>query len=111
MRKLIAGCLVLMFLGAVPGRVSAQTDARADILAAAKAYDEGNFDVSIKLLTGAIASGQLEADALGEAHWNRGVAYERAGDRGSAFADIEAFSTLFPADGDGPSKLVELAVQ
>src|SRR3954468_14800422 len=89
----------------------AQSDARADMLAAAKAYDEGKFDVSVKLLTGAIASGQLDGDALGEARWNRGVAYERAGDRESAFADIEAFALLFPEDADGPSKLVELAVQ
>ena len=94
-----------------PASLLAQADARADVLAAAKAYDEGKFDVSIKLLTGAIASGQLSTDALGEAHWNRGVAYERAGDRANAFADIEAFSLLFPEDGDGPSKLAELAVQ
>jgi tetratricopeptide (TPR) repeat protein len=110
MRRLRAGCLALAFLAAVPGPLIAQTDARSDILAAAKAYDEGKFDVSIKLLTAAIASGKLDVDALGEAHWNRGVAYEHAGDRANAFADIEAFSTLFPADGDGPSKLVELAV-
>jgi tetratricopeptide (TPR) repeat protein len=102
--------LVLILL-LFPGLAVAQSDARADVLAAAKAYDEGKFDVSIKLLTGAIASGQLSGDVLGEAHWNRGVAYERAGDRAKAFADIELFATLFPEDGDGPSKLVELAVQ
>jgi tetratricopeptide (TPR) repeat protein len=103
--------VVVVALGLVPVTALAQTSAREGVLAAAKAYDEGQYDVSIALLTKAIGSGELTGDQLGEAHWNRGVAFERAGDKAKALADIDVFASMFPGDSDGPSKLADLAVQ
>jgi tetratricopeptide (TPR) repeat protein len=105
------GFAVVFALIVLHASAAAQTDSRADVSAAAKAYDQGKYDITIKLLTDAILSSQLQGEQLADAHWNRGVAYDRAGDKAKAYADIEVFASLLPTDGDGPSKLVELGVQ
>ncbi len=63
------------------------------------------------MLTNAIRSGKAKGEALGQAYWNRAITYVAIGDKAKAFADFEMFTTLTPADADGPAMLVELGVE
>ena len=103
--------VTLVSLFVLSGAIPCRAQARADVLAAATAYEEGRFDASIALLNKAIASGELSGDQLGEAYWNRGIAYEHSGDLERAFADFEKYDALAPGNSDGPAKLVEVAVR
>ena len=82
-----------------------------DLLAASRAYENGQYARSITLLTNAIRSGKAKGEALGQAYWNRAITYVAIGDKAKAFADFEMFTTLTPADADGPAMLVELGVE
>lgn len=102
---------VLAAFVAIGAAGSLRAQARDQVLAAAQAYEEGRFADSSALLTRAIGSGELSGDQLAEAHWNRGLAYERSGNREGAISDFQAFASLSPSDSDGPAKIVEIGVQ
>jgi tetratricopeptide (TPR) repeat protein len=102
--------LIAIALLAVPAaRPSTQAPDR--VLAAAEAFDENRFDVSIRLLTEVIDAKEVSGEALSDAYWNRGISYSAAGEKSKAFADFESFAARVPDSADGQAMLVEVGVE
>lgn len=69
-----------------------------DGAAGLKALDRGAYDQAIGLFTRAIAAGELSADDLEFAYYNRGKAYLGKGDSKAAIADLGKALSLKPDD-------------
>ena len=104
-------CVAALALAVMTGSVPLRGQVQDDVRAAADAFEERRFDVAIRLLTGVIESGEVEAGALGDAYWNRGISYAAIGDKARAFSDFQMFGMLAPENADGQAMLVEVAVE
>ena len=105
-----AGVALALALMVAPAPVRAQ-GVDADLQAARRAFEDGQFERSVSLLTSVIQSGEARGEALGQAYWNRAITHVALGDKAKAFPDFEMFTALTPADADGPAMLVELGVE
>lgn len=108
LRALLAGAALGAALLLAP--VAARADAAADFAAGAGAFQDGRYDLAVGLYTSVIRSGELRGEALANALYNRGLAYERLGEGAKALADYQVFRTLQPADPDGADRVASVAV-
>jgi tetratricopeptide (TPR) repeat protein len=101
-----AFAIVVSAAGLAPALAQVRDDA-----AAAEAFRERRFEAAIDLLTALIGSGDLGAEALSDAYWNRGISYSAIGDKTRAFADFQQFAKRVPDSPDGQAMLVEVGVE
>lgn len=96
MRRILVLFVALAVFGAASPAYSGPLE---DMAASITALQKGEWAEAVSLITRALDSGQLPADALVPAYGNRGMAYYKLGQNEQAITDLTRSIELIPGSG------------